>query len=100
MLNERQLKYIKDVFESNTFKNGFALVNNVMMNKNIIQIYVMVTNIRKYHSVYDYMLWLRKIRKEMYPECTFKIKRRKTPKSEHEFRNMTINELYNKVLKW
>lgn len=98
MLNTRDLEYAKTIFEYNKGCNEFVLVNNVMRNKNLVEIFYTKSDLAfsKELNVYDYMLWLRKLRKFLYPACSYKIVRRKTPKSEHNFKNMSLYEFYNK----
>ena len=95
MLSDREMVYVKAIFEWNKGCNEFTLVNNVMQNKNLIEMYHNNGGSEK-DSIYDYMLWLRKLRKEIYPDCEYIITRRKTPKCEHGFRDMKLYEYYNK----
>ena len=98
MLNARDLEYAKAIFEYNKGCNEFALVNNVMRNKNLVEMFYKESELSFFVelNVYDYMLWLRKLRKFLYPDCSYKIVRRKTPKGEHGFKNMSIYKFYNK----
>ncbi len=61
MLSNKELLYIKAIFDWNKGCNEFPLVNNVMKNRNLIEIYHNNGGSEK-DSIYDYMLWLRKLR--------------------------------------
>lgn len=95
MLTSKEIEYIKAVFKYKTINNKLPLVNNIMLDRNLIEIYHNQPEITSDTSVYDYMLWLRQLRFTLYPNCTYKITRRKTPKSEHKYQNLTIYQLYH-----
>jgi hypothetical protein len=95
MLSSKEIEYIKAVFKYKTISNKLPLVNNIMLDRNLIEIYYRQPEVTSNTSVYDYMLWLRQLRAELYPNCIYKVIRRKTPKVEHKYQNLTIYQLYH-----
>lgn len=68
-------------------------ISNVALDINIIKIYMEHCNQSYNSSVYDYIHWLRKLRRLMYPNCEYKVKRRKTPQGWHGFAAITLGQL-------
>ncbi len=88
--------YLLAVFTYRTPTCVPCLVHHLVQDKRIISIYFNLPTTSSANSVYDFMLWLRQVRKELFPNCTYKVKRRKTPKSEHHFANISIHTLYHR----
>lgn len=72
-------------------------VKYIATNKRIFTIYI-ILNKGFNGDVYDYYFWLRKQRKRIIGS-RLKVKRKKTPQSEHDFRKMSIKEFYTKYIK-
>ena len=95
MLSSKEVEYIKAVFKYKSIGDKLPLVNTIMLDRNLIEIYHSQPEVTSDASVYDYMLWLRQLRAELYPNCKYRVVRRKTPKSEHKYQNLTIYQLYH-----
>lgn len=85
-------KELKPIFEKYNF-DEYPQVHHLIKNKEVLCWYLILEKPRlDKTSIYDYMLWIRELRKAFYPDCPHKVCRRKTPKAEHGFANLTIEE--------
>lgn len=85
---------VKPIFEKFIFLNDkYPKVHHMIYEKTLLALYLEFERPDlKARSIYDFMKWLRELRKEIYSDCPYRICRKKTPKSEHRFRNMSLTD--------
>lgn len=85
---------VKPIFKKFIFPSEkYPKVHHMIYEKELLALYIGFERPDlKTSSIYDFMKWLRELRKEIYSDCPYKICRKKTPKSEHRFRNMLLTD--------
>lgn len=85
---------IKPKFEKHIYSTDkYPKVHHVMKELEVLKWYLALEKPKISNtSIYDYMQWIRQVRKFIYPECPYKVCRKKTPKSEHGFANLTLEQ--------